>query len=174
MTHRMELTLELPVEEDDQILVLDLDLIFQDNPFQVFDEDFDFFHTTRHFKSNYRVNGGVWGFRNNPRSRKLLRFMVDQAKIPTWAPYTAFREKFRIFDDRGLDWWVDQDLLCVLSENTPPMKVSIHDAGWKYNLCPPSGGGISLTSEGLREFYKMSSESVVLHYKELKSMLPLL
>jgi hypothetical protein len=171
MTHRMELALELPISYGDKVLVLDTDLLFQGDPFKVFQEaDFDLFYTSRAFKSNYNVNGGVWGFVNNACSRELLKFMVDQAKNPSWGPYENFRNRFRKNDLREEDWWTNQDLLCVLSEYHPPIDVSLYDAGEKYNCCPKSGGGISLTEELKKEFLsKIGNEYyIIIHYKEMK------
>jgi hypothetical protein len=174
MTHRIEVALDLPVLEDDQVLVLDTDLLFQSDPFNVFDVEFDLFYTTRHFESNFKVNAGVWGFRNNHKSLSLLKFMSEQANNPSWLPYLNFRKKHRLNDPRELDWWTNQDLLCVLSEHMPPVEVDLYDAGWKYNLCPRSGGGVWLNSSGIQDFYNRAEEAFVIHYKELKRIVKLL
>jgi len=177
MTHRMELALELPVLEGDQILVLDTDLLFQSDPFAVFQEaEFDLFYTSRGFVSDFNINAGVWGFVQNERSKKLLEFMVKQANNPSWEPYKEFRRAFRKNDSREKDWWTNQDLLCVLSKHAPPINASLYDAGEKYNCCPRSGGGISLTGDAMKEFVqKIGDDSyVIMHYKEMEKQCRLL
>ena len=147
MTHRIELAVQLPINPNDQVMVLDTDLLFQGDPFQIFKNEFDFFYTSRHYESNFKVNAGVWGFRNNKYARQLLQFMIEQANHPSWEPYQEIRYKFKRHENqqkKEKDWWTNQDLLCAIAENKPPIEVALFDAGAKFNYCPQSGGGITL------------------------------
>lgn len=175
MTRKLELASDLPAVDGDCVLVLDTDLSFNSDPFSVFENDFDVFYTTRHFVCNFKVNAGVWGFRANDRSAALLQFLANEANQPTWEPYLRWRSIYgRDQDERDKDWWTNQDLLCVLHENPPPLTACLYDAGWKYNLCPMSGGGVWLDGASVQDFISRSPEAIVVHYKELKRVVPYL
>ena len=100
-------------------------------------EDYDVFITTRDYSYVWSINAGVWGFKNNIKGRKFIDFYINQINNPTWDKLVNFRNRHS--RPASLDWWVDQDLLCVindygLSEEISDVKIA--DAGNKYNYCP--------------------------------------
>lgn len=172
MTYKIENCLNLPIEKNDNVMVFDCDLIFNNDPFSVFNNNFDFFYTTRHYECICKVNGGVWGFRNNDNSKNLINFLISQANNPSWKPYLNIRKKFKRADKKNLDWWSDQDLLCAIHEEKPPIQVNIYDAGHRYNYCPISGHGLTLTKENLKFFLNnmKNDENIIIHLKEIKNL----
>lgn len=171
MTQRMKLA-AMTGRAGDQVMVFDTDLFFKSDPFQVFDESFDLFYTTRPVPNPLApVNGGVWGFRCNRQSFELLDFMYYQAHHPNWGPYMQIRKDLRREDrQRELDWWSHQDLLCAMHDFGTPLGAHLHDAGPRYNWCPDSGPGRPLSPQAIRCFYEgfTNPEVVILHYKELE------
>lgn len=169
MTRRVEIARKLPAKEGDYVIVMDTDLEFRGDPFSVFTNDFDVFYTTRYYSCNFPVNAGFWGFRINPGSKRFLDFFVQQINTPTWPPYVNFIKKHQPHRKKSqLDWWSNQDFLCVVHGSTPPTDTMLFDAGWKYNCCPRSGGGIPLTTKSINEFFQQSKHAIVVHYKELE------
>ena len=127
------------INENDEIIVMDSDLLFNLDPFKVFSEcNFDVFYTSRGYPYYYSVNAGVWGFKNNKSSREFLALYNSEISNPSWAPYI---NHIRKFGRRGTDWWVDQDFLCVVNDNKMSLEkiipnIRLYDAGPKYNFCP--------------------------------------
>ena len=123
MTCKVECTLTLPescgLKYGDNVMVFDADLLFIKDPFTAFKEhEFDFAYTTRNLRSEYPVNGGVWGFTYNENSNNLLHFFVGNLNNPSWQPYLNARVNHAHNRDLdNLDWWVDQDFLCELHYN---------------------------------------------------------
>ena len=134
MAYKIENIKNCNFSEGDQVFVLDDDLIAQDDIFDAFKEEFDVCLTTRHYSYWYVINAGVWGFKWNETTRKFIDFYVNQIRNPTWAPLNEFRRRY----SRGssLDWWVDQDFLCVVKTNSLPFSCNIKDLGPQYNFCP--------------------------------------
>lgn len=123
--------------------ILDTDVNIQDDIFELTDTlDFDLAVTTRHYEYWYPVNAGVWAVRNNVKTQKLMRFLLDQIQNPTWQPYIDWMKKFnRPSDTKSrLDWWCDQDMLCLAWLNREWIKsefdVNVVDLGPKFNWCP--------------------------------------
>lgn len=125
------------LQEGDEVLVLDTDLIFKSDPFEVFSSnDFDVFVTSRHYYYHYSVNAGVWGFVKNKKTDKFILDFVNQITNPTYEPLLKFRQRFN--RDDSLNWWVDQDYLCVVYEENLKNKnknIELFDAGYRYNFC---------------------------------------
>jgi len=132
---------DLNLQEGDNVLSLDADLIFVKNPFDVFENEFDFMYTTRHYSSEFKLNGGVWGYTVNDPSKNFMEMYIDQINNPTWNPYVQFRTSHAHNSDlKNLDWWVDQDFLCVcdrfkneINEGSFGFDVKLYDAKSKYN-----------------------------------------
>ena len=134
MCYKIENINSFDFKEGDRIFVLDDDLIIQDDIFSIFDSNFDICITSRHYEYWYKINAGVWGIKWNEKSKNFLNFYISQINNPTWDCLINFRKKFKRND--SLDWWVDQDFLCVVYENNLPFECKILDIGSKYNFCP--------------------------------------
>lgn len=133
-------TTKIPnIAEGDEVIVMDSDLLFNSDPFKVFSEqDFDVFYTSRNYAYHYSVNAGVWGFKNNGISRDFLSFYNSEICSPKWTPFVNHIRKFR---RTNVDWWVDQDFLCVINDNKEELKkimpnLKVFDAEYRYNFCP--------------------------------------
>jgi len=157
---------DLNLQDGDNILTLDADLIFVKNPFDVFENNFDFMYTTRHYSSEFKPNGGVWGYTVNDSSKNFMKFYIDQVNNPTWNPYVKFRKSHpHNRDINNKDWWVDQDFLCVcdrfkneINEGSLGFDVKLYDAKSKYNYIITNG-----YKEAVSEIEK--EENYVLHLK---------
>lgn len=121
----------LKIPEDANVLVLDSDLFFTGNPFEVFENSFDFFVTSRtcnlqiedlitpyfkergeefitflssfEYNSKIFINGGVWGFVNNEAARSLLSLFVEQINRPSWDSFITFTSEENLASGRGSD-----------------------------------------------------------------------
>tara|TARA_A100001201_G_scaffold36515_4_gene38385 strand:+ start:1535 stop:2326 length:792 start_codon:yes stop_codon:yes gene_type:complete len=171
MTCKVECAANLPnvlnLNEGDNILVFDADLIFLDDPFKVFETEFDFMYTTRHYYDTYKANGGVWGYKHNKVSSEFLNFYQYNLNNPAWLPYVEFRKNHQYNRDlKNLDWWVDQDWLCVINnykdkinnDNLLQMPITLYDAGPKYNWIIRNG-----SDEVIKEIN--AKEKMILHLK---------
>ena len=82
---------DVGISNGDKLLCLDLDLVFKDNPFKVFEEaDFNMFYTTKKQDLNptwtKEVNGGVYGFVINDKIKLLIKWWLEQIfKYEEWA-----------------------------------------------------------------------------------------
>ena len=151
MTCKVECTLTLPetigLKYGDNVIVFDADLIFLKDPFLVFENNFDFMYTTRHYTDAYKANGGVWGFRFNASSKKFLQHYISNLNNPEWTPYVEFRKNHIYNQDlNNLDWWVDQDWLCVCNDYKDEINngdlgfpITLYDAGPTYNWIIKNG-----------------------------------
>jgi len=175
MAYKLEQLLNLPFATDDNILVCDLDLSFKQNPFGVFRNSFDLFYTTRGYHCAAPVNGGVFGFKWTVATERLIRFFVTQTTAPSWPALISVQQELnalRLSNRTYGDWWVDQDILCALHRNGPPVPAAVFDAGELYNFTPPSGGGRPLTPGSRDEFVLRALTDpnvVIVHFKELKN-----
>jgi len=145
MSCKVECTLTLidtiGMSPGDNVMVFDADLLFLKDPFSVFDNEFDFMYTTRHYTDTYKVNGGVWGFKFNKFSKEFLQYYISNLNNPTWCSYINFRKNHLYNNDlNNLDWWVDQDWLCVcdmhkddINNGSLGFPITLFDAGPKYN-----------------------------------------
>lgn len=181
----------VPAEYGDNVLVLDMDLYFKEDPFKIFREDFDIFCTSRYCSHPFPVNGGVWGFRLNERSERFLDFYVDQiCRNTTWQPLIEWRNEHKhIFGG----WYVDQDFLCVLllidqltkygeiripwtkngrlldilsDEKIPIEGLHIMDAGPEYNYASSGGSGEKAVMEDYFKAIYFSDVKIV-HLKHI-------
>ncbi len=175
MTYKLEQLLHLPFARDDNVLVCDLDLSFKQNPFGVFHNNFDLFYTTRGYHCAAPVNGGVFGFKWTLATERLIQFLVAQKASPSWPALISVQKELnalRLGNRAYGDWWFDQDLLCALHRDGPPVPAVVFDAGELYNLTPQSGGGRPLTANAKDEFVLRALSDpnvVVVHFKELKN-----
>jgi hypothetical protein len=172
---RIELLKSLDLRFGDHVIVSDIDVIFQSDPFAVFGTEFDVFFTTRHYQYHYAVNSGVWGFRVNERSKRFVTFFIRQVFARSWKSEREFGSRFGR-NPYGPGWYVDQDFLCTVYENlgSLPREISgvrFYDAGFKYNFCP----SYDIYGEAAVEELKSklgNPDYVVLHLKgELKHVM---
>lgn len=173
MTNRMEIVRDLPVREGDCIISCDIDVKFQNDPFAVFENNFDLFYTSREYECDSTVNAGVWGIRKTTDSYDLLNFMINEAECPSWPPYLFIRTRLnRNNRAKEIDWWSNQDLLCAIHEYGSPIGITF-DAGSPYNCCPETGPNIPITDEKIIEFKSKfdNPNYIIMHYKELKGKL---
>ena len=137
---KIEMLRFLDVKYNDLIIVSDLDVIFQADPFVVFENEFDVFFTSRHYEYHYPINAGIWGFRVNQNSRRFLKFYIKQMYARSWRMMRDFGNKFGRYP-LGPGWYLDQDFLCTVFENLGDLPkeingVRFYDAGYKFNFCP--------------------------------------
>jgi len=155
--------LDFDYELGDRVLVLDSDLLFKCNPFEVFDifKGGDVFLSTRDYKSIYPVIGCFWGFVWNEKTERLLRYFKENAIKPTWGALNSLKRKW----GHNTSWWIDQDLLCALY-----LKgfgdVKIKDIGWHYSYdMVGKRKNMTKVKEGIQIF-----SAKVLHYKKSKEL----
>jgi len=170
MTCKVECAANLPtrlnLQFNDKIMVFDADLIFLDDTFKVFETEFDFMYTTRHYQDTYKANGGVWGYKYNKVSETFLTHYVNNLNNPTWEPYLQFRKNHQYNRNlENLDWWVDQDWLCVcdkyktdINNGALGFPITLYDAGPKYNWIVRNG-----SKEVIKEIN--AKEKMILHLK---------
>jgi len=156
--------LKMGFEYSDNIFVLDTDLLIQDDIYKVFDRGADVYYTSRDHISIYPINAGVWGFNFNEKSKRFIEFYIDQMKNTTWKPYVDFlteQAKTGRNLHGTLDWWVDQDFLCVvyINDGKVPFECDILDLGAKYNYLGTSYSSVFSTSLIGNKKYK------ILHFK---------
>ena len=170
LTCKVECTLTLPesigLKYGDNVLVLDADLFFMKDPFDIFEKNqFDFLYTTRNMTNEYVVNGGVWGYTYNEQSENLLKFQISNLNNPQWQPYVDAR-RYHAHDTDGLDWWGGQDFLCEMHNHRESINngdlgfdIKTIDAGPEYNWIY-TGMSIEQQIEHIK-----NKKSHVLHYK---------
>lgn len=153
--------------EDDKLMIFDGDMLFLKNPFDAFENDFDYCYTTRNVPAWVATNAGCWGFRNNKRARNFMEIYVQQMNNPTWEPYVEIRMNHP--HKPGLDekdWWIEQDFSsCIhnwskeINEGLLEIDVRVLDITCKYNYIVTG-----LTKEQIDEEIK-TKRNYVLHFK---------
>lgn len=140
MAYKIELIKQLSLSEDDQVLVLDSDMYVKKDIFQWFDDNHDVYLTVRpeFFLS---ANGGAWGFRHNETGKRFIRFFIKQMQRPTWYEFKKYRIK-NAHDQKGRDWWMDQDFLCTVNDYGLPFTCSIKKLHCRTHNCTPSKKGM--------------------------------
>lgn len=160
------------MRNNDRLLVADADLYFLDDPFTAFDKDFDLAITTRchEWKFNgreYPVNGGVFFFRINDKTRKFVNFYLQQCENPNWPPLVKLRKELgRVYTP---DWEIGQDFLLAAWENRDELDLNIVDLGPEYNLCPNTDYfGVRKAQQLIKVAYETKSAKVLHLKSELK------
>lgn len=153
--------------DNDQLLIFDGDMLFIKDPFDIFNENFDYVYTTRHYKCWAPTNGGCWGLRVNQDSKNFINFYYSNMIKPTWEPYVKWRLNHpHVRGVKEQDWWVDQDFSsCIhLNQNLVNkgglgFNVITHDAGPKFNYI--------ITKETPKDVqnYIKTKLNYVLHFK---------
>lgn len=151
------------LNNDDLLLVFDVDLLFQSNPFKLFEEfpNFDLYYTyclmskpdslrkESIWKSvESKVNGGVWGLKINSISKELMSFWVNCENDKYWEVWDQFylRKKHVINGLTDLNWFFDQDFLNCIDSNDVPLKGKLKkvDVGYRYNYFTSTWGFYNL------------------------------
>jgi len=163
--------------DEDLILVSDVDVYYQSDPFKPFADypDMDLGLTTRHYPHLFPINGGIFYIRVNQKTKNWLKWYIEQILIPTWRPYVQLRKNYH-HEHYGLDWSVGQDFLIacwncryVLLDN---IGLKITDVGPKYNYCPPVDLWKKKAFWAVREAIGKLDEVSIIHLKsDLKSMI---
>jgi len=158
---RIASLLDFNYKQGDRVLVLDVDLLFKCNPFEVFDKfRGDLLLSTRDHENEYPVIACFWGFVYSRNIENFLYFIYRQAMKPNWEPLIKFRKKQQHI---GYDWWIDQDILCtVYKEGYRNLRVS--DIGWQYSY------DINHKKNKGKEGLKKELEAKVLHTKKSKDL----
>jgi hypothetical protein len=160
MAHKIELVSKISLQEEDNVFVLDVDLYVKKNIFDWFDSKPDVILTVRpeFFLS---ANGGVWGFRNTGQGKVFLKFYIEQMKDPIWCEFKKFRIK-NDHDQKGRDWWMDQDFLCVVNDSGLPFSCDIKKMHCRTHNCTPSKRGLEICMN--------NTDKSIVHFKsKLKS-----
>jgi len=169
-------------EDGDQILVFDNDILFQNDPFNMFKEtkDGDLYYTHCIMSKpeslrpkelwdsmKYRVNGGTRGIIANQNSRRFLKFWTNNLLNPTWDKWISYpphkdhqKDKLRTV----VDWWGDQDFLNCVDINTPPFELKKVDATYRYNYFTSTWGYFN---KDLNMANKIGDQNFpVIHFKD--------
>ena len=149
------------LKDDDLIMVCDVDVLFQADPFLLFKEfpNYDFYYThclmskpeslRKEWKSvESKVNGGVWGLRVSDITRELMSFWIKCEKDDHWKVWEQFslRKKHLINGFTDLNWFFDQDFLNCIDQNEVPLSKKLRkvDIGYKYNYFTSTWGFYNL------------------------------
>jgi len=142
------------LSEGSQVLILDCDLLFQNDPFLMFskhpDNDLYYTHCIMSKRDSlrpesiwksveYKVNGGVWGFNVNSNVKKLFSFWIDNLIKPSWSAWINHPPR-KEHGLNNLDWWIDQDFLNCLDINDTPFPLKKVDAGYEFNYYTSTWG----------------------------------
>ena len=147
------------LNENDLLLVFDVDLLFQDDPFSLFQEfpDYDLYYThclmskpdslrkESIWKSvQTKVNGGVWGLRVSQIAKELMTFWVKCENDNYWSEWNDFflRKKHLINGLTDLNWFFDQDFLNCIDLNEVPLSKRLKkiDVGYRFNYFTSTWG----------------------------------
>tara|TARA_Y100000589_G_C27090329_1_gene603619 strand:- start:242 stop:1150 length:909 start_codon:yes stop_codon:yes gene_type:complete len=147
------------LNQNDKLLVFDVDLLFQGDPFKLFEEfpNYDIYYTHSilskpdSLRKKYiwdsvksKVNGGVWGLRISKLSKELMSFWIKCEKDNYWKVWDQFylRKEHLIDGITDLNWFFDQDFLNCIDLNEVPLsqKLKKVDIGYKYNYFTSTWG----------------------------------
>ena len=151
-----------------RLLILDCDLLFQNDPFIMFDKykNYDLYYTTsvmtQWININYCVNGGVWGINVNDNTRHFMSFWIDNMIHPSWDKWINNEHRINHIDSK-LDWWIDQDFLNCVSSNVLPIPLKKINVGYKFNYFTSTWGYFS---KYLKMHNKINNKNyVIIHFK---------
>jgi len=164
------------LNDNDKILVLDFDLLFQDNPFNMFKKfpNNDFYFTECIWTTSdslrdeklwkiikYKVNGGVWGLNVNNNSKKLMEFWINNLLNETWQSWIDYEPRQNRKGD--LNWNVDQDFLNCINNYELPFELKKVNVGYRYNYVVTTWGHFN---KKLNMGNKIGNpEYVIIHFK---------
>ena len=160
------------------VISADADLYFLKDPFEAFKQDpfstgFDVAVTTRPYKYQYEINGGVVMFRVSNKLKQFLNFAISQVYDVTWEPLIEFRKRFR---HHGAEWYIDQDFWNAVYINRQEVLkrfgIIVEDIGPAFNFHYHADG--PSTEEGKRltlQVFKEKSASVIHLKSKLRELL---
>ena len=175
--HKLELTKKILSESDinSELLVLDCDLLFQNDPFLMFKQypNNDFYYSTCIMSTKdslrpenlwkdmeYCINGGVKGYRHTENTITFLDFWIDNNLNLTWKPWKNYKHRHK---KDGIDWWYCQDFPNCINENNLPFELKKVDVGYKYNYFVSTWGHFN---ENLNMGNKIGNKDyVIIHFK---------
>jgi len=175
--HKLELTKEVLMNSplNSKLLVLDCDLLFQNDPFLMFQKykNYDFYYTTcimstpdslrpeSLWKSvDYCVNGGVKGYIHTKNTINFLNFWIDNNLNLTWDKWKNYKHRHK---ENGVDWWYCQDFPNCVHSNELPFELKKINVGYKFNYFTSTWG---FFNENLEMGSKIgNSEYVIIHFK---------
>ena len=148
------------LENDTELLILDLDLLFQDDPFKMFkdNKNNDIYYSCclmskpeslrpeKIWKGvDYKVNGGVWGIKISSNIIAFMNFWVDNLQNPVWEEWKNYKyRKDHLNNGKvNLKWWCDQDFLnCIEQSDRICSMFDLRkiDVGYKYNYFTSTWG----------------------------------
>lgn len=165
------------LDDKTELLVSDIDIYFQGNPFKAFVdyEKMDLGVTSRGYPHAFPINGGIFFIRVNNRMKNWVEWHLKEIHKPTWEPYVRHRRRWN-HEHYGLDWSVGQDFLVAnwITRNEVKAKynVAIEDVGPKYNYCPPSEIDKAKAISDVKKAVGNPHIAYVIHLKsELKRMI---
>jgi len=179
--------LSVELTENDKVLVLDCDLLFQNDPFSMFTEtegDFYYSHNIMSTKDSqreeklwksvdYKVNGGVWGFIVNDSSKQLLKFWTNNILRPSWKKWINYASNTtsgkvgpkRRSNLKDYYLMVDQDFMNCIDNNLDdlPFQLRVARVSYRYNYFTSTWG---FFNKNLEMGGKIGDGSyVIIHFK---------
>ena len=121
MSSRIDIVSKYKWDIGDKVIVFDVDMFFLDNPFKIFQNELDYFYTTRSDikTSQSPINEGLTGFYYSLKIKNFYKYWLNQIINPTWLIF-----KKKNFDkNKGCG----QQFLCCLYENRKNLPVDICD-----------------------------------------------
>jgi len=127
------------IDDINYIAIFDGDNYFTGDPFQVFNEKiFDIGITQKHYWHYHPLvlNAIYINCKNKNNIIQFIDFLLDAITEINWQPLIDYMNKW----NHGIqkDWWIDQDLFCVLWESKDkyikiPYDLEMIDVGIRYN-----------------------------------------
>lgn len=169
------------LNKNDQILMLDVDLLFQKDPFKMFSEkpNNDLYYTycimskpeslrpEKIWKSvKWKINAGVWGIRINNTTNELLEFWIKNIEEESYQDWINFELRLsHLINGKSDIWWCDQDFLNFIDNYKLPLTRDLKkvDIGYEYNYFTSTWGYFN---EELTMGNKIGDENIaVIHFK---------
>lgn len=163
------------LNDNDKLLALDCDLLFQNDPFLIFKEEGDFYYSHSILSLpdslrpeniwrnvNYRVNSGVFGFNINENIINLLNFWMQNLDKPSWDKWVNYKP-WVVDHSKNKWWWVDQDFINCIDNNKLPFQLKKVIFSYKFNYFTSTWG---FFNENLEMGSKIGNpEYAVIHFK---------
>ena len=170
------------LNHNDLLLVCDVDLLFQENPFLMFEEfpENDFYYThclmsgpeSKREEKIWRsvetkVNAGVWGLNINKITRELMAFWIKCEEEKYWGKWEEFslRKVHLINGKTDLNWFFDQDFLNCINQHKVPLSKDLKkvNVGFKFNYFTSTWGFFNID---LNMGNKIGNPNVpIIHFK---------
>jgi len=133
------------LNENDKLLALDCDLLFQNDPFLLFnDEKSDLYYSRVIMNTpdslrpeklwkyiDAPINAGVFGLIINRNSKNLMKFWIDNLHNPSWDKWVNFKMRHKHINKKW--WWLDTDFLNCIYFHELPFELNKEIVSYKYN-----------------------------------------